>query len=463
MAEQQLVDQESETHDVGQVWKATLGALEVSLSKANFTTWFKNTRIIQIDDDLATVGVPNTFAQEWLRSKYHEQILAQLREFYPNLRRIDYHVATAHTAPAPDAVLPHGTGPASAPAEATNESGLNPSHTFATFVVGSSNRLAHAAAAAVAKNLGAAQYNPFYIYGGVGLGKTHLLQAIGNEVRRTHPKKTIIYASAERFTTEFIEALQGKKLEAFKKRYRNADLLLIDDIQFLTSKEATQEEFFHTFNTLHQTNRQIVMTSDTRPQMIPQLAPRLSSRFGWGMVADIQSPDLETRQAILRHKCQEKGVVFPSDVLEYVAQRVQSNIRELEGFLNTVAAHCQLYGIEPSLKLVQQLIEQAGADRRNIHLSADVICDTVAEFYSLDRVELLGKRRHKELVHPRQITMYLMRSEMSFSYPKIGKALGGKDHTTVMHGVEKITKELVGNEALQRELSLLKERLYSTA
>lgn len=462
------------TDEHTKVWNAALGELEVTITKANFRTWFKKTKIVALAGSEVTLSVPNTFAQEWLSKKYHEQILATLRDHYPDVRTVKYEVSAVAAPAAPSegetsASSPFAysnTGGSSNTATTTNgaeeSSTLNPNHTFDTFVVGTSNRLAHAVAVAVGKNPGDRGHNPLYFYGGVGLGKTHLIQAIGNEIKRQSPGKTIIYASCEKFTTEFVEALQSKRLDQFKKRYRTADVLLIDDIQFLSGKEGTQEEFFHTFNTLHQTNRQIVMTSDTRPQSIPGLAPRLSSRFGWGMVADIQAPDYETRQAILRAKCDERGFALGDEALEFMAQHVQSNIRDLEGALNNVIGHCELYAVSPDAKLIQRILAQTGADLRGSHLSTESIFQTIAEFFSLELPDLLGKRRHKELVYPRQIAMYLLRNELNYSYPRIGKALGGKDHTTVMHGVEKVTKELKKNEVLQREIGLIKERLYAS-
>ncbi len=452
------------------VWQAALGELEVALSKANFTTWFRNTRIIAINGDQAVIAVRNTFAQEWLQNKYHREILATLKRYYPEVARIEYRVTAAQSNPE-DKVETNQNAelvpPSSTPRTTSTNSdsaiqgtSLNPDYTFETYVVGNANRLAHAAAKGVVENPGTQQYNPLFLYGGVGLGKTHLLQAIGNAVQQKNKKAVILYAPAEKFTTEFVQAMQRKTIDAFKRRYRNADVLLIDDIQFLSGKEGTQQEFFHTFNTLHQTNRQIVMTSDSRPQAIPQLEPRLSSRFGWGMVADIQTPDLETRQAILAKKCEEKSFLLADDVLDYMDRYIQSNDGEIEGALNGVMTHCELYGVQPSLKLIERILEQTGVDRRVTHVTTEAIFDTVADFYSLEVADLLGKRRNKELVRPRQIAMYLMRHELSYSYPKIGKALGGKDHTTVMHGVEKITRELTRTEALQRDISLIKERLY---
>lgn len=432
----------------------------MEISPANFRTWFKNTKIININDEGVVVGVPNTFAQDWLRNKYHNQIMDSLKRFVPSLKRIEYQVSTGHQPepePEPDE-LPVAIKPTNQEDKPTAE--LNASYKFETFVVGNANRLAHAAATAIAKNPGEARYNPLYLYGGVGLGKTHLMQAIGNAIKKSHPNKKIIYAPAEKFTTEFVQALKHKTIDSLKKKYRNCDVLLIDDIQFLSGKEGTQQEFFHTFNTLHQTNRQIVMTSDTRPKSIPQLEPRLSSRFSWGMVADLQTPDLETRQAILQHKCEEKNFDLDPEMVEYTAKQVQNNVRELEGALNAIITHCELYAVKPSMKLIERILEQTGTDRKITHITAETICQTVADFFSLNLVDLLGKRRNKELVHPRQITMYLMRHELAYSFPKIGKALGGKDHTTVMHGVEKIKKELVRNDNLQRDIALIKEKLY---
>ncbi len=456
-----------------QVWQTTLGEFEVSISKANFTTWFRNTRIVSVVDGLVTIGVPHTFARDWLQTKYHREIVASLKQFYPDLQRVDYLVVTG--AAKPDPPVPATPGSAAAPAAAPfAQAGipasarstapavqtLNERYTFDTFIVGSANRLAHAASLGVAKKPGIGQYYPLFIHGGVGLGKTHLLHAIGNEIHRQSPKKVIIYAPCERFVTEYVQSIQSRQVDGFKKRYRNADVLLIDDIQFLAGKDGMMEEFFHTFNALHQTNRQIVMTSDKRPRAIAQLEPRLSSRFSWGMVTDMQTPDPETRQAILQHKCEERGFALDQKTLAYVAEHVQSNIRELEGALNAIVTHCELYNVQPSLDLVERVLEQTGLDRRITHVTVENICQTIADYFSLEMDDLLGKRRNKELVYPRQIAMYLIREELEFSFPKIGKALGGKDHTTVMHGVEKITKELGHDDGLQRDVALIKERLY---
>lgn len=447
------------------LWQAALGELEVSLSKANFTTWFRGTFVIEANDTEIIVGVPNTFTQEWLKKRYHKQLVEALRKQLPGLNHMEYVVAQPGGIPTRrtttktnDSTIPAPTPAPSEPSHTT----LQSYHTFDSFIVGPANRLAHAAAKGVAADPGAARYNPLFIYGGVGLGKTHLMQAIGNEIRAKNPKKNIIYAPCERFASEFIAAIGKRNLEGFKRRYRTADVLLIDDIQFLSGKEGTQEEFFHTFNALHQDHRQLVVTSDSKPQEIPGLAGRLSSRFAWGMVADIQTPDYETRIAILQTKCEEKKFPLEIDIVNYLARTIQSNIRELEGTLNQLITHCELYQVTPSMDVVTKLLRDRSPSLKRT-LDPDKVIKAVAGFFSVELVDLLGTRRHKELVYPRQIVMYLLRNELNYSFPRIGKELGGKDHTTIIHGCDKIQRELVRNEVLQKELSLIKEQLYAIA
>ncbi len=450
------------------LWQGALGELEVSVSNASFTTWLKGTFILDGTETALTVGVPHTFAQEWLRKRYHKPLIEALRKQLPNLTTIEYLVAkpgaTVRRASSAPALPIDGLGSSSPIAEPVQTT-LQPHHTFESFIVGPANRLAHAAAQAVASDPGAARYNPLFIYGGVGLGKTHLIQAIGNEILARKPKANIVYAPCEKFASEFIAALGNKKgsgIDGFKRRYRSADVLLIDDIQFLSGKDGMQEEFFHTFNALHQGRRQIVVTSDSKPQEMPAIAERLSSRFAWGMVADIQSPDYETRAAILQNKCEEKQFPLSDEILTYLARMVQSNIRELEGTLNQIITHCELYQLQPSLDVVTKVLQDRSPDLRR-SLDPDRVVKTVANFFSLALDDLLGHRRNKELVYPRQIVMYLLRTELAYSFPKIGKELGGKDHTTIIHGCDKITRELTRNETLQKEVSLIKEQLYSLA
>ena len=455
------------------LWEATLGELEVSLSKANFTTWFRDTFVAEASETELIVGVPNTFAQEWLKKKYHKQLMEVLRKHLPNLHQVEYVVAQPGGAPiikrsrneAPMVIESTPTPTAAQTAresEAAAHTTLQKHHTFDSFIVGPANRLAHAAAKAVAADPGAARYNPLFIYGGVGLGKTHLMQAVGNEILARDPKKTIIYAPCERFASEFIASLGKGNLEGFKRRYRSADILLIDDIQFLSGKEGMQEEFFHTFNALHQDHRQLIVTSDSKPQEIPALAERLSSRFAWGMVADIQSPDYETRIAILQTKCEEKKFSLNEEIINYLARTIQSNIRELEGTLNQIITHCELYQVTPSMDVITKLLrDRSPSIKRN--LDPDKVVKTVAGFFSIEKLDLLGTRRNKELVYPRQIVMYLLRNELNYSFPRIGKELGGKDHTTIIHGCDKIQRELAKNEDLQKEITQIKEQLYAVA
>lgn len=451
------------------LWESVLGELKLLLSEANFNTWFRETKILNLEKDKVIIGVPHTFAQEWIQQKFHKLVLESFRNHYPETVHIEYQVSTSSKelpAHKIETEIPKNItrfSPASKKNEPSSryEITINPNYTFENFIVGSFNRLAYAAAKAVVKNPGESVRNPLYFYGGVGLGKTHLLQAIGNEILKKYPKKRVVYAPCEKFANEYIQAIQNKGMDKLKAHYRNADILLIDDIQFLSGKEGTQEEFFHTFNTLHQGNRQIVMTSDSRPDMIPKIAERLSSRFNGGMVADFQSPDFETRQAILQQKCEEKGLAISSDLIGEIAQTVQSNIRELEGVLNKIIAHCDLYGVEPSAKLISTIIKQSTVTQKNIHVSSDEILERVAEHFSVEKNDIRGKKRTKDVSYARQIAMFLLREEIGYSHPKIGEVLGGRDHTTIMHGVNKIKEMKDTDNLIERDISLIKEQLYS--
>ncbi|AKM82257.1 TPA: chromosomal replication initiator protein DnaA [Candidatus Berkelbacteria bacterium] len=459
------------TLDEKETWQAALGELEVVFSKANYSTWFKDTFVLEIAEDEITVGVPNAFTKEWLENKYHPQIFEVLKKIHPNLKNATYAVATnsARQAPKIDSAdnsdinlkptqsyTPTQIPVADKPQPAFN---LNAHYSFDNYVVGNSNRLAMATAQAVAANPGTA-YNPLFIYGGVGLGKTHLVQAIGNEIIAKSPKKKIVYVSCEKFTNDFIASISDKKTNEFKKMYRDADVLMVDDIQFMAGKEGTQEEFFHTFNALHQANRQIVITSDRVPKAIPQLTDRLSSRFGMGMVADIQPPNLEMRQAILRNKCAEKQCSLTDDVIDYIAQNIESNIRELEGAITRILTYSQMNDVLPSLAITTKALEDIISNKNKI-ISVEKMLQMTADFFNITTVDLISAKRNKELVRPRQIVMYLMRHEMSLSYPKIGQHLNKKDHTTVIHGVEKIEKEIARDVELHKELTALKEKMHA--
>ncbi|EKD33551.1 MAG: hypothetical protein ACD_76C00004G0002 [uncultured bacterium] len=452
-----------------ELWQAALAELELKLSKANFTTWFKSTFISNFENGFIRVGVPNTFTKAWLEKKYNKEIIESLRRINSGVHSIEF-IVEAHTNKHEALVIgerqerpvhefvtqtfepPERIEP--------NEFGLNPRYVFENFVVGKQNELAHAAAQAIASQPGTV-YNPLFLYGGVGLGKTHLLQAIGHAVLRKKPNYRVLYATCETFTNDFIYAVRTGRAKEFKDRYRNVEALLIDDIQFITGKEGTQEEFFHTFNELHQQNKQIVITSDRQPKAIQSLENRLQTRLEWGMVADVGAPDFETRSAILELKCRNKGFVLPNEVLHSVASVIQSNIRELEGALNKIIAHHQFKNIKPTTESVQPILESLQPSKNRKNVTPRHLIETVASYFELKTDELLGKSREKRLAFPRQIIMFLMREEMKSSYPSIGQELGGRDHTTAMHAYDKISNLLQSDDKLQRDLELLKQKLYS--
>ena len=450
--------------EVQKIWQATLGELELTLSKANFTTWFKNTFISSYEEDKIIIGVPNTFTKAWLEKKYHSSILKALQKITENrVRTLVYRVESK-----PSAVtvlvdtIPNVPEPATEPIvrqTPTNQFGLNVAYNFTNFVTGNANELAHAASLAVAKKPGVT-YNPLFIYGGVGLGKTHLIQAIGNFVR-SNSDKSVLYVSCERFTNDFIHSISNNRGEVFKNTYRSVDVLLIDDIHFLAGKEGTQEAFFHPFNDLHQANKQIVITSDRPPKAIPALEDRLVSRFTWGMIADISAPDLETRSAILRTKLDEKKFKLADDIVSYIATNIQSNVRELEGALNKIIAYSQLDGNEPSLESVKKVIATLSSIRQKSSLTPRQLITIVSQFYDLDIKDLLGACRKKSFAVPRQIIMYLMREELKSSYPSIGQEIGNRDHTTAMHAYEKISQLIDADEKITQDVRLIKERLYN--
>lgn len=447
-----------------QLWQATLGELELSLSKANFTTWFKQTAIASLENGRAVVSVPNTFTKTWLEKKYHKTLLCSLsRLTNREVKEIIFQVGarpvffTPSSSALPVSIsLNHTATPS---VSTVTEGGLNPRYVFSTFIIGKGNELAHAAAKAVADKPGLA-YNPLFFYGGVGLGKTHLLQAIGNEIRRQEPSKRVLYATCETFTNEFIEAIRNGRGKKFHDTYRNVDVLLIDDIQFISGKTETQEAFFHTFNDLHQTNKQIAISSDRHPKAIPTLENRLISRFEAGMITDIAPPDFETRSAILETKCQEKNYSLSSDIIRFLAANIQSNVRELEGVLNKIIAFHQLKNIPPTLDFVKtMLISTQQANKKSF--TPKQLIQTVAAFYDLQLEELLGRSREKRLSYPRQIIMYLLREDLRSSFPAIGHELGGRDHTTAMHACEKITRDLENDPRLKHEIDMIKQRLCS--
>ena len=453
-----------------QLWQAILGEFELTLSKACFTTWFKNTFIIEQEDGHVVIGVPNNFSQAWLKSKYHQQIYNLLQSktkdrikevLYKVQNLKEYEVQAEQfkkiiieeekKALAEDKVI-----------SVSRPQGLNPKYVFDSFVVGKANELAHAAALSVAAKPGLT-YNPLFIYGGVGLGKTHLLQAVGNAVLLRDPDKKIVYATCEQFTNDFISAISSGRAERFNNVYRSADLLLIDDIQFLTGKEGTQEAFFHTFNHLHQMDKQIIITSDRPPKAIATLEDRLLSRFEWGMIADVGQPDLETRIAILEAKCKEKQFLIEREIIEYITMNIQNNIRELEGALNKIIAYHQLNKLAPTIENIKKILFSISeSSKKTGSVSARQLIEAVTGFYDLSMDEILGKSREKRLAFPRQIIMFLLREELHCSYPMIGQELGGRDHTTAMHAYDKISGIVLKDEKLRQEINILKQKVYAS-
>ncbi|MFH1598193.1 MAG: chromosomal replication initiator protein DnaA [Patescibacteria group bacterium] len=452
--------------DKDQLWQATLGELELSISKANFTTWFKNTFISSYENDKVIIAAPNAFTKAWLEQKYHKAILKALQNVTGNVKEVIYKVENIKTGDKKEPkkevakIKEVAQRIEDEKRDSFNKFGINPKYTFESYVVGKANELAKAACHAVAEKPGLV-YNPLFLYGGVGLGKTHLMQAIANYVLAKDKSKKILYVPSEKFTNEFIQSVSNGKISSFKDTYRTADVLLIDDIQFLAGKEGTQEEFFHTFNALHQANKQIVLSSDRPPKAIPALEQRLISRFEWGMIADIASPDLETRIAILDTKCREKGVKINREILNYIGTSIHSNVRELEGALNKIVAYSQLNNSEPDLEAAKNVLSSLVSASPNKAVTAKQLISTVASYFDISPEDLGGQSRKKELVVPRQIAMYLMRDDLKCSYPNIGQELGGRDHTTAMHAHSKIIKEIEKDEKTRQDINLIRQRLYS--
>lgn len=449
------------------LWQAVLGEIELMVSQGNFVTWFKNTRLVKADSQEVIVGAPNIFIKQHLERKFSDLITQTLEKNGLTPVRIEYQILPASSLhrkldDRPMVLGNRGTnnqqvGGAS-PSSLTHSyrQGLNEKYTFENFVVGSGNELAHAACQAISQNPGA-KYNPLFVYGGVGIGKTHLIQAVGNEILANNKDKNIVYISTEQFVQEFLDAIRYKKNTDFAGYYRSADVLIIDDIQFIAGKEKTQEEFFHTFNALHQANKQVIISSDTRPKDIPTLTDRLRSRFEWGMAIDMQSPDFETRCVIVQSKAQAHDVDLPHDLVEYLAGFVQTNIRELEGALNQLIAFCEMRKLAPTVELAEALF--GGQKSRPKHITPRQVVEKTAKYFHLSIEDLVGPKRDKEIVVPRQIAMYIIRHELHLSFPKIARELGRKDHTTAIHSIDKISKEQAYDPDVRAAIGAIKERL----
>ncbi len=436
-----------------QAWQAARGQLQLEMPKAAFDTWVRNTEYLSYEDGSFMIGVPNAYARDWLQSRLTSTVTRLLTGMMNRTVEVRFVVWQNGHQPLEVQELAFEVEEPNTPA--ANHS-LNARYSFENFVVGPSNRLAHAASMAVAEKPALA-YNPLFLYGGVGLGKTHLLHAIGNHCHRRGLQ--VLYVSSEEFTNDLINAIRTHTTQAFREKYRSIDVLLVDDIQFIAGKESTQEEFFHTFNTLHGQNKQIIVSSDRPPKALVTLEERLCSRFEWGLTADIQPPDFETRLAILRSKAERIGRQVPDELIGLIARRVQSNIRELEGGLTRVAAFADLSG----LPLTPQLVETALADLlpRRSEVQPDEIVRRVAEAFGISEESMLGRDRSRQIALPRQIAMYLMREEANISLPQIGEVLGGRDHTTIMYGCDKVAEMLEQDDRLRRQVIEIKERLYS--
>ena len=456
--------------DLDRIWRAVLGELEVSMSGANFKTWVKNTHLLELGDTQAVVAAPNIFARDRLEHNYNGEILSALQKQEPSIESITYQIKTASTATEEDIRLDRPTEKPTTPQKtkqpANNRQSqislpknLEAKYNFTNFIVGSGNRLAFTAARQVTENPGES-YNPLFLYGPAGVGKTHLMWAISFEIARSHPDFKILYVTSEDFTNNFINAI--RKGEKFADTYRTVDVLLVDDLQFIAGKEKTQEEFFHTFNALHQANKQIVLCSDRPPKAIATLEDRLRSRFEWGMVADIQLPDFETRVAILQSKASSRQFDLPDNVASHLAELLQTNIRELEGALTRLIAHCQANATPITTEIVDQVIGGGSTARPSrTTLSPKIVIEKTAAFYDLTTADLIGPRRDKEIVVPRQVAMYIMREELGISFPRIASSLGGRDHTTIMHGVRKINAELTKNDSVSHEIKTLKQKILN--
>jgi chromosomal replication initiator protein len=453
------------------LWQAVLGDIEITLSRGNYLTWFKNTQLLKHDSEKLVIGVPNVFIKQQLERKYNDLVTETLHKNGVDVPLVEYKIQSVARKPDIDEVItlpsPAGSGEHQAhkapPANANSlahayRQGINERYTFENFVVGSGNELAYAACQSIAANPGT-RYNPLFLYGGVGIGKTHLIQAVGNAVLAAKPSARVVYVSTEQFVQEFVDALRYRKNTDFADFYRGADVLIVDDVQFLAGKEKIQEEFFHTFNALHQANKQIIISSDKPPRDIPTLEERLRSRFVWGMSIDMQNPDFETRCAILQIKSESHHIQLPNDVVDYLATNVSTNIRELEGALNQLLAFCEMRALEPNLAIATGLL--GSSQTRPKHLSARQIIERCARHYQVSVEDMLGPKRDKDIVVPRQVAMYMLRSELHLSFPKIARELGRKDHTTAIHSVDKIEKEQRLDADVRSSLAEIKERLYA--
>ena len=451
-------------------WKATLGELELQMTKATFNTWLKDTCLLRHKDNLYVIGVRNAYAKDWLENRLRDTILRTLSTIASGPAEVQFVVWTPESPLEleDDEVMESSLNgsygevtavftPAKSKTQPATSSNLTRRFTFSSFVVGPSNRLAHAAALSVAEHPGQT-YNPLFIYGGVGLGKTHLLHAIGHKCQQEG--LNVCYITSETFTNDLVQSIRNKQMEQFRERYRTPDVLLIDDIQFIAGKESTQEELFHTFNELHSQGKQVVISSDRAPKAMATLEERLQSRFEWGLMTDIQMPDIETRKAILQTKAEANGLAVPDELMDFIAQQVRHSIRELEGAFNKVMAYAHLSGGRVNMELVNMAL--ADLMHRPDKLTVEHVFDAVCKYYNLTNDDLVGGSRKKGIAYPRQMAMYLARTETNASLPQIGEKLGNRDHTTVLYGYEKIATLIDADATIRRDCMEIKSSMYGS-
>ena len=446
------------TNDFSKMWQTALIEIETAVSQANFSTWFKETSILREEEGTIYLGVPNSFTQEWLQKKFHNAILRILRQMDAKVRALEYVIikddksaaAKKQAAPAPTMAMPLQDF------YINKEDNLNPRYTFETFIVGPFNELAFAASQSIIKTPGAA-YNPLFVYGETGRGKTHLMQAVGNKIKAAYPDKKVFYMTSERFSSELLAAMQEGKGQQFREKYRKYDVLIMDDVQFFSGKEKFQEEFFHLFNLYKDNNKQLIFSSDKHPNVIPGLEDRLRGRFNAGMVLDIPEPDQESRMYIVRAKCQSYNITLNVEIVEHIASTIKDNIREIEGVVNIIACQTQFKSRELTLNEIRNILKNNTKPKKL--LSVKDVVKTVSEFYNLSEESIYNKTRRKEVVKPRQVVMYILREDFNVSFPSIGEKLGGRDHTTVIHSYNKMKEELKNDPVLSQEITQLRSML----
>ncbi|MTI49787.1 chromosomal replication initiator protein DnaA [Sporosalibacterium faouarense] len=431
------------------IWSDSLSLIKTELTEVSFNTWLKTINPITVNDDLIVLGAPNEFTKGILEARYMTLIKNAIKQVSGKDYEIKFTIPGEEISK--DSGHTHNNNKSEVIENLTSRSQLNPKYTFDTFVIGNSNRFAHAASLAVAE-APAQAYNPLFIYGGVGLGKTHLMHAIGHYILNQNPESKVVYVSSEKFTNELINSIRDDKNIQFRTKYRNVDVLLIDDIQFIAGKERTQEEFFHTFNALHEASKQIIISSDRPPKEIPTLEDRLRSRFEWGLIADIQAPDLETRIAILRKKANVENIEVPNDVTQYIATKIQSNIRELEGALIRIAAYSSLTNKEITVELAAEALKDIISENKPKEVNVKLIKEVISNKFSIKTEDLVSKKRTRAIAYPRQIAMYISRELTDLSLPKIGDEFGGRDHTTVIHAYEKISNDIKNNSDFKEKI-----------